>query len=185
MEITGNVLKALRFAARKHRDQRRKDREASPYVNHLIDVTHILWHQGNVRDEDTLVAAILHDTLEDTHTEAKEIEGTFGKQVRKYVEEVTDDKSLTRLERKRIQIITAPHKSLAAKQIKLADKSANVYDIAHSPPYKWSHERCIEYLDWAEEVIAGLRGVNEQLEEHFDRVLENGRKKLGKEGEQA
>ena len=183
MEITGNVLKALRFAARKHRDQRRKDREASPYVNHLIDVAHILWHQGDVRDEATLVAAILHDTIEDTHTEAKEIEGTFGKKVRQYVDEVTDDKTLSRLERKRIQIITAPHKSFAAKQIKLADKSANVHDITNSPPYKWTHERCVEYLDWAEEVVAGLRGVNEKLEEYFDRILETGRTKLAQKQE--
>ncbi len=182
MEITGNVLKALSFAAKKHRDQRRKDREASPYVNHLIDVTYILWHQGKVRDEQILVAAILHDTIEDTHTEAREIGGIFGKEVRQYVEEVTDDKSLSRKDRKRLQIITGPHKSAGAKQIKLADKSANVFDIAHSPPHAWTLDRCKEYLDWAEEVIDGIRGINPRLEEYFDKVLEEGRGKLSRLG---
>jgi len=181
--MTGNILEALRFAAQKHRHQRRKDREASPYVNHLIDVAHILWHHGAVRDEEVLVAAILHDTLEDTLTGAKEIEGLFGKAVRQYVEEVTDDKSLPKAERKRLQIITAPHKSHGAKLIKLADKSANVYDIAHSPPFNWSLQRCTDYLNWAQQVVEGIRGTNDGLEAYFDLVLEEGYEKLKEHAE--
>lgn len=180
MEITGNILSALKFAAESHKNQRRKDREESPYVNHIIEVTHILWHKGEVRDLSVLVAAILHDTLEDSDIHAKEIEGLFGREVRKYVEEVTDDKSLKKAERKRMQVITAPHKSHGAKLIKLADKAANVKDIAMAPPHKWTLEDRKRYLTWAKDVIDQIRGTNAALEAHFDKQYERGIRVLEK-----
>lgn len=175
------ILKALRFSAEKHRDQRRKDREASPYINHPIQVAEILWTAGEVRDIPTIVAALLHDTIEDTNTQAEEIIALFGQEVASLVEEVSDDKGLPKLERKRLQIESAPKKSVAAKQIKIADKLCNVADITNSPPFDWTFERRVEYLDWAERVVAGLRGANEKLEAQFDEALKKGRKKLEEE----
>src|SRR5215204_3255095 len=116
------LLKALKFSAEKHRNQRRKDREASPYINHPIDVVELLMRVGGVTDNDVLVAAILHDTVEDTATLPEEVEEHFGGRVRSLVLEVTDDKRLAKEERKRRQVSEAPHKSMGAKQIKLADK---------------------------------------------------------------
>ena len=165
---TGLVLQALVFAAHKHRDHRRKDPDHSPYINHLIEVTDLLYRVGGVRDTALLVAAVLHDTIEDTHTSPEEIRAAFGQQVLDLVLEVTDDKSLPKAERKRLQVEHAPNRSLAAKQLKLADKISNVRDILKSPPPDWPPERCQEYLDWARQVVAGLRGSNPALEAEFD-----------------
>src|SRR6476620_8506819 len=128
------LLKALHFAADKHRDQRRKNAEASPYINHPIEVAELLARVGGVSDLVTLQGAILHDTIEDTQTTPEELETDFGAAVRAAVEEVTDDKKLHRLDRKRLQIEHAPHLSERAKQIKLADKISNVRGVTHTPP---------------------------------------------------
>jgi GTP diphosphokinase / guanosine-3',5'-bis(diphosphate) 3'-diphosphatase len=172
------LLHAIKFSAEKHRNQRRKGADAFPYINHPIDVADILWRIGSVRDIDTIVAAILHDTLEDTDTTPGEIAALFGKDVLAVVEEVTDDKTLPKEERKRLQVINAYHKSTAAKLIKLADKISNVNDIRDSPPQEWSIERRLNYLDWANNVALGLRGVNSALEEHFDEAIRQTRKRL-------
>ena len=172
------ILKALRFASLKHRDQRRKDADASPYINHPIEVAELLARVGGVTDLVTLQGAILHDTIEDTKTTPEELEAAFGPEVRRVVEEVTDDKRLPKAERKRLQIERAPHLSERAKQIKIADKISNAQAVAMSPPVDWPLERRREYLDWTENVVAGLRGCNQPLESHYYRVLEYGRSVL-------
>ena len=172
------LLKALHFAADKHRDQRRKDVGASPYINHPIEVAELLARVGGVTDLVTLQAAILHDTLEDTNTTPQELEDAFGADVRRVVEEVTDDKNLEKIDRKRLQIEHAPHISPRAKLVKLADKTANVKAVTETPPAKWPLERRREYLDWTERVVAGLRGSNAALEKVYDEVLEEGRRVL-------
>jgi guanosine-3',5'-bis(diphosphate) 3'-pyrophosphohydrolase len=178
-DSTGLILKAFRFAAEKHNDQRRKDAKASPYINHPIQVAEILWVIGDVRDITLLVAAILHDTIEDTGTKPEEISSLFGEEVLSIVLEVTDDKSLPKKMRKQLQVEHAPHKTRSAKLLKLADKISNVQDIITSPPANWSLERIQEYLSWTEQVVAGLRGVNENLERHYDRLLQKGKTSLG------
>jgi guanosine-3',5'-bis(diphosphate) 3'-pyrophosphohydrolase len=169
------LLKALHFAADKHRDQRRKDVEASPYINHPIEVAELLVRVGDVQDLVTLQAAILHDTLEDTNTTIDELDAAFGIDVRHVVEEVTDDKRLPKLERKRLQIEHAPHLSTHAKHVKLADKISNVRAVTQTPPAKWPLSRRQEYLDWTEHVVAGLRGCNAELEKLYDQLLAEGR----------
>lgn len=172
------LLTSLHFAADKHRDQRRKNREACPYINHPIEVAEILSRVGGITDLATLQGAILHDTIEDTQTTGEELEARFGAEVRRLVEEVTDDKGLPKAERKRLQIEHAPHLSPKAKLIKIADKISNVRDVTHSPPTHWPHERRCEYLDWAEKVVAGLRGSNSPVEALFDRAVQEGRRIL-------
>lgn len=176
-------FKALRFAAHKHRNQRRKDSQSSPYINHPIEVAEIMWRVGHVRELPTLVAAVLHDTIEDTGTTPEEVKAEFGDAVLGLVLEVTDDKRLPKAERKRLQIETAPHKSPGAKQIKLADKIANVYDVTHTPPLTWSLQRKREYLDWTEKVVNGLRGQNRELEELYIQTLAEGRQILARQKE--
>ena len=134
-------LRALRFAAQRHREQRRKDAVASPYVNHLIAVAETLWCEGGIRDTATIVSGVLHDTIEDTGTVPEEIESHFGKAVRAIVAEVTDDKGLPKAARKRIQVESAPWISQQAKRVKLADKICNLEDIMASPPTGWAEER--------------------------------------------
>src|SRR5207248_6449319 len=115
------LLKALAFAAHKHRDQRRKDAEASPYINHPIALADVLVNEGGVTDVDVLCAALLHDTVEDTATTQQELTDAFGSRIARIVAEVTDDKDLPKQERKRLQIEHAPHISREAKLVKLAD----------------------------------------------------------------
>jgi (p)ppGpp synthase/HD superfamily hydrolase len=176
------ILKALTFSAEKHKNQRRKGAEGSPYINHPIAVARILWEVGGVRDIAVIVAAILHDTVEDTETTLPEIEEHFGPAVRKLVEEVTDDKNLPKPERKRLQIEHAPHLSIGAKQIKLADKICNIDDVAFAPPAHWPHQRRVDYLKWADEVVSGLRGCNEQMEQVYSAAMGRAKERLGEEG---
>jgi guanosine-3',5'-bis(diphosphate) 3'-pyrophosphohydrolase len=178
-ENTGLLLKAFRFSADKHSTQRRKDGAKSPYINHPIEVVQLLWEVGGVRDVNVLLAAILHDTVEDTDTRPEEISHRFGEEVLSLVLEVTDDKNLPKQERKRLQIETAPHKSYGAKLIKLADKTCNVRNLITMPPKDWSLERRQEYLLWGEKVVAGLRGTNPALEQYYDHELASGKMLLG------
>ena len=178
-DSVGLILKAIRFSAQKHNDQRRKDARSSPYINHPIEVAETLWRVGEVRDEALLVAAILHDTIEDTDTTKEEIETEFGKEVLSLVLEVTDDKGLPKQTRKQLQVEHAPHKSERAKLLKIADKINNIRDIIQSPPENWSLERRQEYLLWSERVVAGLRWVSPELENQYDELLAEGKHSLG------
>lgn len=162
--------KCIDFAARKHRDQRRKDPEKTPYINHPIGVACIL-ADANITDIKVLMAAILHDTVEDTDTTFDELEEHFGKTVSKIVAEVTDDKSLPKQERKRLQIEHAKSVSHRAKLVKLADKLYNLRDLERNLPSEWTEERRHEYFLWAKKVVANLRGTNEQLENSLDEIF--------------
>lgn len=175
------LLKAVGFAADKHRHQRRKDKDASPYINHPIGVAKLLATVGGVTDLTILIAAVLHDTVEDTETTFLEVEEAFGQNVRLLVQEMTDDKSLPKQERKRLQIEHAQRLSEKAKQIKIADKICNVLDVTHTPPPNWSLQRRQEYLQWAVRVVEGCRGSNVKLEKRFDEVLQAGLSELGSE----
>jgi len=170
------ILKAAHFAAKKHRDQRRKDEDVSPYINHPIYVAKIISEIGNVEDPEVLAAALLHDTLEDTKTTPEELIDNFGERVCNLVQEVTDDKTLPKLERKQRQIDHAKEISEGAALIKLGDKISNVTDITNTPPTDWDSNRRLEYFEWAEKVINNCPRVNESLENHFAEVVRKGKK---------
>jgi guanosine-3',5'-bis(diphosphate) 3'-pyrophosphohydrolase len=162
------IFRALAFAADKHRDQRRKDHFGSPYINHPIALVRLLCDEGGVTDTDTLCAALLHDTVEDTSTTPAELEATFGPAVRAIVMEVSDDKRLPKAERKRRQILHAAAASRPARLLKLADKICNVRDVVRSPPVGWDLARQQDYFDWAKAVIDQIRGTHPGLEALFD-----------------
>jgi len=171
IDVPGMFIHAVAFAAHKHRDQRRKDVQASPYINHPIALANVLANEGGVHSLDVLCAAILHDTIEDTETSVSELKSTFGSAVAAIVMEVTDDKSLAKDERKRQQVEHARHASNEAKLVKLADKICNLRDILASPPAAWSRDRKQAYFDWAGNVIDGVRGTHAGLEAIFDQLL--------------
>ena len=162
------LLKALAFAAHKHRDQRRKDAEASPYINHPIALADVLVNEGGICDPEILSAALLHDTVEDTDTTPQELLDAFGPRIARIVAEVTDDKNLAKAERKRLQVEHAAGISAEAKLVKLADKICNLRDVALRPPSGWGLERRCEYFDWAKSVVDRLRGAHAGLEAAFD-----------------
>lgn len=167
---TGLVLRAARFAAWKHRDQRRKGRGAVPYINHPLDLAHVLWFEGAVTDPEILAAALLHDTLEDTQTTLQELQGEFGERIAGIVMEVTDEPTINWRARKKLQISRARLASLEAKQVKLADKICNLRSMVSSPPNGWTVERQRAYFDWSKEVVDQLRGANSELEQRFDQI---------------
>ena len=166
-------LEVLAFSAYKHRAQRRKDRHASAYINHPIELARVLHNEGGISDSATLSAAILHYTVEDTQTTQAELARKFGAGIADVVMEVTDNKRLHRHTRKRLQIEHAPHLSRRAKLVKLADKICNLRDLRDHPPVGWSRTRKREYFDWAKRVVDGLRGVHPSLERAFDREYRN------------
>jgi len=165
------LIQAINFAAKKHSAQKRKGADEQPYVNHVLEVANLLASVGKIEDYNVLIAAVLHDTIEDTETTRQEITKLFGATVSGYVAEVTDDKSLPKETRKQLQVEHAPHLSNGAKYIKLGDKISNIRDVSENPPDGWSDERRLEYVNWGKQVIDGLRGVNENLEKHFDELV--------------
>jgi (p)ppGpp synthase/HD superfamily hydrolase len=170
-ETVKKYTKCMNFAALKHSTQRRKDSTATPYINHPIGVANILANEGDVIDLDVLMAALLHDTVEDTECSFEEIEEHFGESIRKIVEEVTDDKSLPKMERKRLQIEHAKTSSPKAKQVKLADKLYNLRDLQRETPVGWTKERADEYFKWAKLVVDNMRGTNPKLESKLDEIF--------------
>ncbi len=164
------LLKALTFAAHKHKDQRRRDVDASPYINHPISLAGILCNEAHVTDIETICSALLHDTVEDTETTAAELEQAFGKSIRDIVMDVTDDKRLPKPARKQAQIDHAANISDKAKLVKLADKISNLRDVIDNAPTDWTLQRRQDYFDWAGNVIDQVRGVHPGLEALFDQV---------------
>ena len=172
------VLRAAAFASHKHREQRRKDRKSTPYINHPIALALVLREVGRVRDSSVIAAALLHDTIEDTVTTYNELRGEFGLEIANYVREVTDAKFVGKDARKRLQVSKAGHSSKAARLIKLADKICNLRDILATPPVGWSVERGHAYFDWCKDVVDGIRGTNARLEKKFDQLYMQ-RSKIG------
>lgn len=171
MNTITNLLHAASFAARCHTGQKRKGERGEPYINHPLEVANLIANIGGVDDIEILMAAILHDTVEDCGVTGEEIALLFGERVARYVLELTDDKSLPKAERKQLQVEHAPHLSPEAKIVKLADKISNITDITNSPPADWPVDRRREYIEWGVSVVAGLRGVNDGLEAHFDSLV--------------
>ena len=171
MNNLNKLLQAASFAAQKHTNQKRKGSNQEPYINHPLEVANLLANVGEVDDLDVLTAAILHDTIEDTGVTKDELARLFGETVSGYVAEVTDDKSLPKAERKRLQIEHAPHLSHGAKLVKLGDKISNITDVTNNPPADWDLKRRQEYVDWGVAVVAGLRGANAELESYFDKLV--------------
>jgi guanosine-3',5'-bis(diphosphate) 3'-pyrophosphohydrolase len=162
------VLKATEFAAHKHRTQRRKDANASPYINHPIALARVLRVDGGVDDPAVIAAALLHDTIEDTDTTHAELRAAFGARIAALVAEVTDDRNLSKAERKRIQLDCAASVSKDAQQLKIADKLCNLRDILSSPPTNWPLFRKRQYFDWAKAVVDQVRESNPGLAAKFD-----------------
>ena len=173
------ILDAVIFATGKHHGQVRKDQQHSPYITHPLTVAQVILNIGDVSDLTILTAAILHDTIEDTCTNNSEIQDRFGNQVLNLVLEVTDDKSLPKMERKRLQVVHAPHLSIPARILKLGDKLVNCRDIILSPPEDWDLNRRQEYLQWSADVVYYLRGANHDLENAFHALLSEAEHTLG------
>jgi guanosine-3',5'-bis(diphosphate) 3'-pyrophosphohydrolase len=180
------ILKALVFAAERHRKQFRKGLDKTPFINHPIQVASLLANDADETDPVLLAAAILHDVIEDTVESVSErdelsrlIAELFGEEILSLTLEVTDDKTLDKKDRKQLQVENAANRSVKAKKLKIADKIMNLRDITNNPPADWPLERIYAYLDWAENVVAGLRGVNKKLDDMFDESLSRGRSKYG------
>jgi len=162
------------FSALKHAHQRRKGAGDIPYINHPVDVANLLASTIPDTDYNLLIAAILHDTLEDTKTSNAEIEELFGKEVLDIVLEVTDDMSLSKAIRKSKQIEKAPFISPKAKLIKIADKACNIRDILRTRMY-WSNRQKVKYILWAVEVAEKCKNINTNLDQEFDEIVEKAR----------
>ncbi len=162
------LMRATDYAARQHIAQRRKGESAEPYINHLTEVAALLAEATEGADAVLVMGGLLHDTLEDTDSTYEDLEQLFGSDVAALVAEVTDDKSLPKEERKRLQIEKTPSKSRRAKLLKLADKTSNLRSLVQSPPRGWTEQRLRDYVDWAEAVVRSCRGLNAKLEAAFD-----------------
>jgi (p)ppGpp synthase/HD superfamily hydrolase len=164
------IMAAARFAAEKHAKQRRKGENAEPYFNHLLEVAELIAASSAELDVELMMAAFLHDTVEDTGVTLLELEQRFGKDVDDLVAEVTDDKSLPKETRKQLQVQHTPEKSPRAQSLKLADKTSNLRAIISSPPVGWGRERKQQYFEWARQVVSGIVSPNEYLKSEFDKA---------------
>jgi len=164
------VLDAAFFAAQRHAGQKRKGAAGEPYINHLIEVAELVASALPEPDTNLVIAALLHDTVEDVGVTPREVAEQFGDDVASLVAEVTDDKSLPKAERKRLQVENAPHKSPRAQVIKVADKISNLRALLYSPPENWTYERRKQYFNWAKAVVDGLPSPPAMLKAEFDRT---------------
>jgi guanosine-3',5'-bis(diphosphate) 3'-pyrophosphohydrolase len=167
------LARAYEFAARWHTDQKRKGIKAEPYINHLAEVALLVSESTDGADANLVLSAILHDTIEDTKATFNDLVSAFGQDVAELVKEVTDDKTIPKAQRKRLQVEHAPQLSRRARMIKIADKTSNLRSMLHSPPADWPHERRQRYFAWAKAVVAGARGVNPAIEAAFDAEYEH------------
>ena len=158
-----SLPKAYYFAAKKHRQQRRKNEDADPYINHPIEVV-VLLDEAGVTDERVRIAGVLHDTVEDTDTTYEELVENFEVEIAAIVMECTDNKALPKAERKKLQIQNAKKKSIRAKLVKLADKLSNLSNLHRDPPKAWSKEVIYGYFAWAYAVCREMKGTNDYLE---------------------
>ena len=172
------VSEAADLAARRHNGMARKGRGNEPYINHLAEVANLLALVTDGADAELVAAGWLHDTIEDTGTTRAELAQKFGERVAALVVEVTDDMSLAKTERRRKQIADAPHKSSGARLIKIADKISNIRARIHSAPTPDERADLIDYVDWAEHVVAGCRGANVRLDRMFDDTVKLARSSL-------
>lgn len=162
------ILAAANFAAKKHAQQKRKGELGEPYMNHLLEVAELVAASSHELDTNLVIAALLHDTVEDTDVTLQELEESFGSDVAGLVAEVTDDRALPKEARKKVQVETAHKKSKRAQTLKLADKISNLRSILASPPVGWSLERKQQYFEWARQVISGIPEPNPYLKAEFD-----------------
>jgi hypothetical protein len=162
------LTQAYDFAAREHVHQRRKGEAEEPYMNHLVEVADLVAQASGGADVELVIAALLHDVVEDQPVSIEQVAAHFGEKVAGLVAEITDDKSLEKAERKRLQVEHAAKASVGAKIVKLADKCSNLRALASSPPADWPADRRSEYLAWARRVVAGCRGASTWLEAQFD-----------------
>ena len=167
------IMAAARFAAEKHAQQKRKGENGEPYFNHLLEVAELITASSPHLDVELIIAAFLHDTVEDTGVTLQELEQRFGKEVADLVAEVTDDKSLPKEIRKQLQVEHTPEKSSRAQTLKLADKISNLRAIISSPPVGWSRERKQQYFEWARQVVSGIASPNPFLKSEFDKAYQS------------
>jgi (p)ppGpp synthase/HD superfamily hydrolase len=161
------VLAAAHFAAARHAPQRRKGILGEPYVNHLLEVAELLASTADELDTNLIVAALLHDTIEDAGVTRAELAERFGEDVAALVVEVSDDKSLPSEARKARQVEGAARKSARAQALGAADKISNLRSILSSPPADWSFERRVEYVRWARQVVGRFGQLNGPLAAEF------------------
>ena len=172
------VSEAAEVAARCHNGMARKGRGDEPYINHLAEVANLLAAATDGADPELVAAGWLHDAVEDGGTTTEELAQRFSERVASLVVEVTDDMNLPKSERRRLQVIDAPHKSPDAKLIKIADKISNIGARVHREPSREERDDLIDYTDWAEQVVNGCRGGNAWLDAKFDETIAMARSTL-------
>lgn len=169
------VSEAAEFAARRHNGMARKGRGQEPYVNHLAEVANLLATATDGADAELVAAGWLHDTIEDTDTTRAELAQRFSERVASLVAECTDDMSLPKPERRRLQVLEAPKKSAGAKLIKIADKISNTAGRIQTDLTAEERDDLADYTAWATQVVAGCRGGNAWLDEKFDDAVKAAR----------
>ena len=161
------MAKALYFATLAHEQQRRKTGDV-PYIKHPIGVANYAIN-AKVQNPNVIVACYLHDVVEDTFVTIEDIEEHFGPKIAKFVAEVTDDKNLSKVERKKGQIEHSKHISKEAKIVKLCDKLYNLKDLVRNPI--WEPERVQGYFVWSYIIVNNMRETNKCLEDQLDEVF--------------
>jgi guanosine-3',5'-bis(diphosphate) 3'-pyrophosphohydrolase len=165
------VSEAALLAAQRHSGVARKGRGNEPYVNHLAEVANLLSEASGGADAELVAAGWLHDILEDTDTTREELADRFSVRVAALVAEVSDDMGLPKDERRRLQVVAAPHKSPDAKLIKIADKISNIRARIAPEPNAGERADLVDYVGWAEQVVSGCRGGNAWLDRTFDETV--------------
>lgn len=150
-EDVTKLLSAIHDASEAHAGQKRRD--GTEVLGHPLRVAKNLLDLFGFVEIDMLLAAILHDTLEDTKLEEMEILKKYGLRVLGLVKELTDDPTLKRDEQKMVQLMKAPFYSPAGKKIKFADRYDNLMSIMNLPELS---PREVDYINHSYNLLSGM-----------------------------
>jgi guanosine-3',5'-bis(diphosphate) 3'-pyrophosphohydrolase len=180
------VLRAISFATRAHRHQFRKD-GVTPYSSHPMRVCFVLRHVFQVEDEEILAAAVLHDTIEDTHTDYDDLLDEFGPNVATWVALLSKDKRRVESEREELfrqQIAAAPWQVHLCKLADLYDNlldcaslSAEQVDRAHRRTGMFLQKIAVDHHDRTEFAGKQVRLLLERMLQRSGKTIDYGRKK--------
>lgn len=146
-------LQAVEFATDAHKNQKRKNKQQDPYISHPLEVAKLIEDTYKATeskiDYDVLAAAVLHDVVEDTEVCIQKVAALFGNNVAGIVAQVTDNKSLSKVERKKLQRLRSSYMTTEACLIKMADKWSNCKDLKEDPPVGWTKNQVEYYFYWS------------------------------------
>lgn len=174
-KLMEKIEKSRNLAMARHSGQCRPNRGRDLKIDHIEEVARLVEESGGNHDE--IVAAWLHDIIEDTETIIEEIEELFGDDIAQLVDGLTDPPEFSSMLldfRKFQQAQRLLLKGNGVKRVKLCDQISNVRSVINDPPLGWDNKKCLAYIEGAKSIADVCYGISECLDNIFDKLYLEG-----------